>query len=338
MRKLARVVKIDKLEKHFNADTLDILTIGGWKVVAKSGLHKEGDHVIYLEIDSFVPTTLAPFLTKEGKTPKQFEGVSGEVLKTIKLRGQLSQGMVIPIRETPIAHMELSLEQDVTDLLGILKYEKPLPASLAGNIRCHFPSVVPKTDAERIQNLSTELEFWKSSSPKMYVTEKLDGTSFTCMRLNEDIHVCSRNYSLYETEGNTYWNIFRKNNLESVLKSLPFNAAIQGEIVGHGIQENQYGLKNQELYVFSIYDIDNKSYLSYDKMKQFCEDNSLNSVPFIQNIELDSNVTIENLLEKADGASVVGSNSSNREGLVWRGFDNPEICFKTISNTWLLKQ
>jgi RNA ligase (TIGR02306 family) len=337
MRKLAKVVKIDKLEKHFNADTLDILTIGGWKVVAKSGLHKENDLVIYLEIDSFVPTTLAPFLTKEGKQPKEFEGVKGEVLKTIKLRGQLSQGMVIPIRESPLAGMELHQDQDVTDLLGIKKFEKPLPASLAGDIRCHFPTVVPKTDAERIQNLYTELEFWKSQKLKMYITEKLDGTSFTCMRLDEDIHVCSRNYSLYETEGNTYWNIYRKYNLESILKSLPFNAAIQGEVIGHGIQNNQYELNKQELYVFSIYNIDAKCYLSYPDMLDICFKNDLNVVPFIGEVELNSNDNIEGLLSNADGKSLLGNNSSDREGIVWRGCNNPEICFKTISNVWLMK-
>jgi RNA ligase (TIGR02306 family) len=336
MRRLARIVKVDNIIKHPNADTLDILSIGGWKVVAKSGLHQEGDHVIYLEIDSFVPTELAPFLTKEGKQPKEFEGVKGEVLKSIRLRGQISQGMVIPIRETSLANTNVELDQDVTDLLGIKKYEKPLPASLAGDIRCHFPSVVPKTDAERIQNLSTELEFWKNTSLKFYVTEKLDGTSFTCMKLHEDIHVCSRNYSLFETEGNTYWQIFRKYDLENILKSVPNNIAIQGEIIGHGIQENQYGLPKQELYVFSIYDIDSKRYYSYQEMEAFCNNSNLNRVPLVEIISLDSDTSIDSLLAKAEGTSVVGK-SSEREGLVWRGFETPETCFKTISNKWLMK-
>jgi RNA ligase (TIGR02306 family) len=337
MRRLARIVKVDNIIKHPNADTLDILSIGGWKVVAKSGLHQEGDHVIYLEIDSFVPTELAPFLTKEGKQPKEFEGVKGEVLKSIRLRGQISQGMVIPIRETSLANTNVELDQDVTDLLGIKKYEKPLPASLAGDIRCHFPSVVPKTDAERIQNLSTELEFWKNTSLKFYVTEKLDGTSFTCMKLHEDIHVCSRNYSLFETEGNTYWQIFRKYDLENILKSVPNNIAIQGEIIGHGIQENQYGLPKQELYVFSIYDIDSKRYYSYQEMEAFCNNYNLNRVPLVEIISLDSDTSIDSLLAKAEGTSVVGPKSSEREGLVWRGFETPETCFKTISNKWLMK-
>jgi RNA ligase (TIGR02306 family) len=337
MRKLARIVKVDNIIKHPNADTLDILTIGGWKVVAKSGLHQENDHVIYLEIDSFVPTSLAPFLTKEGKQPKEFEGVKGEVLKSIRLRGQISQGMVIPIRDTPLANTLLELGQDVSDLLGIKKYEKPLPASLAGNIRCHFPSVVPKTDAERIQNLSTELDFWKNTNLKFYVTEKLDGTSFSCMKLHEDIHVCSRNFSLYETAENTYWQIFRKYDLENVLKSVPSNLAIQGEIIGPGIQENQYGLSKQELYVFSVYDIDNNRYYSYQEMESFCNTYNLNRVPLVDILTLDSVTSIDSLLAKAEGTSVVGPKESEREGLVWRGFETPETCFKTISNKWLMK-
>ena len=336
MRRIARIVKIDNIIKHPNADTLDILTIGGWKVVAKSGLHEEGDHVVYLEIDSFVPTELAPFLTKEGKQPKEFEGIKGEVLKTVRLRGQVSQGLVIPIRETSLKDTLLENGQDVTDLLGVKKYEKPLPASLSGDIRCHFPSLVPKTDAERIQNLSTELEFWKNVKQKFYITEKLDGTSFSCMRLENDIHVCSRNYSLYETEKNTYWQIYKKYNLENVIRSVPNNIAIQGEIIGPGIQENQYGLSQHELFVFSIYDIDNKRYYSYQELEAFCNTHALNKVPLVDIVVLDENTSIDGLLEKAEGKSIVGPKSSEREGLVWRGFENPETCFKTISNKWLM--
>lgn len=337
MRKLAKILNVDKIIKHPNADTLDILTLGGWNVVAKSGLHKENDLVVYLEIDSFVPHELAPFLTKVGKEPKEFDGTKGEVLKTIKLRGVLSQGLVIPVRETNIPHESVFPNNDVTEFLGIKKYEKPLPASYAGNIRSHFPSVVPKTDAERIQNLSTELDFWKKTKLKMYVTEKLDGTSFTCMKLEDDIHVCSRNYSLYDSDKNTYWHIYKKYNLESVLVSIPNNIAIQGEIIGHGIQENQYGFKDQQFFVFSIYDIDNKKYYPYQEVVSFCSQHSLNVVPLVDITTLDETVSIESLLEKANGDSVVGDKKSEREGLVWRGFDNPEINFKTISNNWLLK-
>jgi RNA ligase (TIGR02306 family) len=337
MRKLARICQIKNVLKHPNADTLDIVQVDGWRVVAKTGLYKENDLAVYLEIDSFVPTELAPYLTKVGKEPKLYEGVRGEVLKTIRLRGELSQGLLIPLSETPLKDTDIIIGNDVTEQLNIRKYEKPLPASLAGDIRCHFPSVVPKTDAERIQNLSTELEFWKETKQEFYVTEKLDGTSFTCMRLDRDIHVCSRNYSLKETEKNTYWLMYRKYNLENVLKSTSYNVAIQGEIVGNGIQENQYRLSNQELFVFSVYNIDQSRYLSYTEMVDFCKLNNLSTVPYIDTVCLENSDTADSLLLRAEGKTLVGSSSAEREGLVWRNTSNPFINFKTISNTWLLK-
>lgn len=336
MRKLARIVKLDKVEKHSNADTLDICYIGGWTVVAKTGLHQTGDLVIYCEIDSWIPHSLAPFLTKEGKEPRVFESVPGQVLKTVKLRGVLSQGLIIPVRDTQLESTAIFEGNDVSELLGILKYEPPVPAALTGNIRCCFPSIVPKTDSERLQNLPEEFEKWKQDNVQFSVTEKLDGTSVTFIKDNDDIHVCSRNWSLYDTD-NTYWQVYRKYDIENVLKKVPFNCAIQGEIVGPGIQENIYKLSSPTLFVFNIYNIDTKNYITHNDMLELCNNCNLTTVPFICITDIKSNNSIDELLCIADGKSAINKNT-NREGLVYKCVDNTRVNFKTISNQWLLKQ
>ena len=95
MRKLATIRKIDSLTPIEGADKIELATVGGWKVVAQKGLYNVGDLAVYFEIDSWIPETLAPFLVK-GKEARVFEGVAGERLKTIKLRGQISQGLLMP--------------------------------------------------------------------------------------------------------------------------------------------------------------------------------------------------------------------------------------------------
>ena len=97
MRKMARIVKIDAINPIPDADAIEVATVGGWKVVVKKGEYSVGQLAIYCEIDSFIPTTIASFLTKPGHTPKVYEGVEGERLRTVKLRRQLSQGLLLPL-------------------------------------------------------------------------------------------------------------------------------------------------------------------------------------------------------------------------------------------------
>ena len=99
MRKMATVRKINAIGPIEGADAIEVATVGGWKVVAQKGLYNVGDLAVYFEIDSWIPNTLAPFLTKPGQHPKVFEGIEGERLRTIKLRGQISQGLLMPLEE-----------------------------------------------------------------------------------------------------------------------------------------------------------------------------------------------------------------------------------------------
>jgi len=159
MRKMATIRKIDALRPIEGADAIETAIVGGWTCVVKKGEYTAGDLAVYCEIDSFIPTTIAPFLTKPGQYAKTFEGVEGERLRTVKLRGQLSQGLLLPYA---ICGKICTEGEDVSELLGITKYEAPIPAELAGEVKGMCTSVILKTDQERIQNLSAEWEVWKT--------------------------------------------------------------------------------------------------------------------------------------------------------------------------------
>jgi len=153
MRKLASIRRIDNILPIEGADAIECAVVGGWKVVVKKAEFIVGDLAVYFEIDSWIPTELAPFLSK-GKSPREFQGIHGERLRTVKLRGQLSQGLLLPLEST-CANIDSELFEglDVSFPLNIVKWEMPVPAQLAGQVKGNFPTVIPKTDQERVQNL-----------------------------------------------------------------------------------------------------------------------------------------------------------------------------------------
>lgn len=343
MRKLASIRRIDAINPIPDADAIDVATIGGWNVVVKKGEFQVNDLVVYFEIDSWIPHDIAPFLSK-GQEPRTYEGVKGERLKTIKLRGQVSQGLILPISTTfgNTDEFEFYEDMDVTETLGILKYEKPVSVSLAGFARGNFPSFIPKTDQERIQNLKRDLGDWVANALEFEVTEKLDGTSVTIYKNSmlieegkDALGVCSRNLDLKETEGNVYWNVAKAFDIHAILLRDGRNLAIQGEIIGQGIQGNQYKLDKHELYVFDIYDIDNRRYFTSSERLAFCGENGLKHTPVHMLSYVIPEHNIPMLLDMAEGTSYL--NNSQREGLVFKCHTDPSISFKAISNKWLLK-
>lgn len=341
MRKLAKIVRIDELNPIEGADAIECAVVGGWKVVAQKGLYNVGDLAVYFEIDSWIPNELAPFLSK-GKEPREFEGVKGERLKTIKLRGQLSQGLLMPMKEivefvgNPLRVFEE--DQDMTETLGIKKWEKPVNAQLAGVCRGNFPSLIPKTDQERVQNLKKAIESARGDT--FEVTEKLEGSSMTVYQMVVDgemqFGVCSRNMDLKETEGNSFWATARKDDIEAKMKAVDefWSFAIQGELVGPGIQGNIYGLKEPKFYVFDIYDIQAGEYLPPDARRSVVDAMGLDHVPVITT-DFKLEHTVDELLGMAEYPSELAN--VQREGIVFKetrgGFS-----FKAISNKYLLNE
>lgn len=344
-RMMAWITKIDKVVKHPDADSLDICTVGGWQCVTKLGEFKPGDPAVYISIDSWVPEWIAPFLVK-GAEPRKYNDVPGERLRTVKLRGQLSQGLLIPIKDLAHHFPEngkndnwealAEAETDVTEVLSIQKWEAPIPAQLAGQVRGNFPTAVPKTDQERIQNLKKEFEEWKVQNLVFEITEKLDGSSCTMyLDLEGNFHVCSRNLDLKRDENNSFWKAAIQNDVENRMVAANLQGvAIQGELIGEGIQGNQYKIRGQKFYVFDIYDTKTGAYLNSEQRINLCRQLGLDHVPLV-GVKAITAEDIAGILQEAEGKSLL--NDSEREGLVWKCISDPSISFKTISNRWLLK-
>lgn len=338
-RKLASVRVISNIQPIPNADKIELVTVDGWNVVvAKDVGHKVGDLVIYCEIDSFLPIREEfEFLRKSSY--KKMGDVEGFRLRTVKLRGQVSSGLILPlsILNPPNTNIYVTPFEglDVTEMLDIVKYEQPIPAELAGKVKGAFPSFIPKSDEFRIQNLTKEYEEWKyQSKQQFYVTEKLDGSSATFYVKDGEFGVCSRNLELLETEGNTFWKVARELDLENKMKSLGKNISLQGELIGEGIQGNPYKLKGQTIRFFTGYDIDKQERLNLRDFIVILELLGLQSVPILS-IEFFLPDSVEQLLQQAEGKSVLNPDTE-REGVVVRSMDG-SISFKAISNTFLLK-
>jgi len=339
MRKLATIRKIDALRPIPDADAIECAVIGGWTAVVKKGEFAAGDLAVYCEIDSWIPHTMAPFLSK-GKEPRVFDGIAGERLRTMKLRGQLSQGLLLPRYTVLDKVYEIYEGMDVSDLLGIVKYEAPVPAQLAGEVKGMFPGWIQKTDQERVQNLKEELDYWLREQHVWEVTEKLDGSSMTVYLRDGEFGVCSRNLELKPSETNSLWKVAVRNDLELKLRCANRNLALQGELIGEGIQGNPYKQKGQEFFLFDIYDIDTSKYLTPAERKAFVNEHDIKHVPVLAfGAELGDTLginSINGILKFAEGKSVMGMIGCEREGVVFKS-KNMQCSFKAISNKFLLK-
>lgn len=334
MRKLARIEKIRSIDPIPNADKIEVATVQSWKVVSEKGLHKVGDEVIYCEIDSFLPIKDEFEFLRKSSYKKMADDSEGFRLKTIKLRGQVSQGLLLPKNILGENASKFTVGDEVTELLGIIKYEPPIPACLAGEVKGMFPSFIPKTDEERIQNLTDQYpEFLHN---EFYVTEKLDGSSATYYLNNGDFGACSRGLDLKESENNSFWKVARNLKIEEGLRSLNMNIAIQGELIGEGIQDNPYKLKGQTVRVFNVFDIDKYEYVSFDEFIKVTEQLKLLTVPILDT-KFKLPKTVDELLQFAEGDSQLNS-SQTREGIVLRTKNVNRISFKVISNKFLVNE
>jgi len=339
-RSLATIRKIAALEPIEGADAIEVAVVDGWKVVVKKGEYKANDLAVYIEIDSWVSHELAPFLSK-GKDPREFEGVKGERLRTVKLRGQISQGLLLPLdiltsvpKEEWYFDIEGNIGSDVTELLGVLKWERPMNAQLAGMARGNFPALVPKTDQARIQNLTRN--FPKLQEDTWSITEKLDGSSCTFyLDLFGEFHVCSRNLDLKQTEGNTFWQLALQLDIEGIMRRHSLSGmAIQGEMIGEGIQGNQYKTK-LDFYVYDMYNTSTGEYILPIQLESACKRLGLKHVPILVSNTDIKEQTIQSIIDFAEGKSQL--NGSEREGVVFKSNTVHDLSFKAISNKWLLK-
>lgn len=338
MRKLASIQKIKNLEPIEGADAIEKATVLGWQLVVKKGEFKIGDMAVYCEIDCIMPD-LPVF---------EFLKPRGMRVKTIRLRGQISQGICFPINiveQFGLNTNDLSEDQDVTAALKIEKYEPAIPECLSGKVKGRFPSFIPKTDETRVQVLQKVLDKYKGT--KCFVTEKLDGSSATYFIKDGEFGVCSRNLELLEDAENSFWKVARELDIETKLRSLNKNIALQGELIGEGIQGNKLKLHGQTVKFFTAFDIDKFEYLSFSDFHTLCCDLKLQTVPYIH-----TDYELVNDIDAIIKMATIKSNvlpSAWAEGIVIRPlfekidlamsteFNNGRVSFKAINPEFLLK-
>lgn len=327
MRKLASIQKIKSLESIEGADAIEKAQVLGWQLVVKKGEFKVGDFCVYCEIDSLLPDKPEFAFLK----PRKMR------IKTVKLRGQVSQGICFPLSVLPEG-TPISEGMEVTEILGITKYEPAIPAFLEGVMKGRFPSFIPKTDEPRVQNMQDFLDQYKGE--KCYITEKIDGSSVTYYYRNGEFGVCSRNMELVEDDKNSLWKYAREADIENKLRSLNKNLALQGEIVGENIQKNTLKLKSQTVFFFNVFDIDAYKYLDFKEYISLIKSMDLNTVPIVEE-EYTLENDINKLVEKSIGKSLINPQGW-REGIVIRShkeqFINGErFSFKAVNPKFLLK-
>jgi RNA ligase (TIGR02306 family) len=333
MRQLASIQIIKDIIEHNNADTLEIARVLGWTLCVMKGQFKVGDKIVFIEPDAILP---------EGKPEWEFMRTRGFRLKTIKLCGVISQGLCFPFSILPEGTYEEG--QYVDEILGITQYQPYTPAQLAGEVKGSFPDFLFKSDEDRIQGVPELLQ--KHQGKKFYVSEKCDGTSMSVFLNNGIFGVCSRNLELKETEGNSYWKVARELNIESKLmgevNKLPMNVALQGELVGPGVQGNKYKLDKLTFLVFNVFDINRRKYLDYNDFKDVVYGLGLISVPIIsENYLLPK--TVDELVEFSKAQSLLNKDVL-REGIVLRPLVEEysedlrgRLSFKVINPDFLLK-
>jgi RNA ligase (TIGR02306 family) len=360
-RKLAHIERIVKISPIPNADKIEKVQVLGWECVAKKGEFKEGELCVYVEIDAMIPKCIwSGFLWKEGDIKDKYR------LKTCKMRGVVSQGLVLSIDilrteentiSLPNCQILTSLPEtiindkgqyiegaDVSGLLCIEQYIPYISANLQGEIEGDFPFFIPKTDETRIQAYPQLLDIMRGK--EVTISEKADGTSATFYLKDLHFGVCSRNKELKPNENNLYWKIVKQYDIENKLRWINqdlqgIEFAIQGEIIGQGVQSNKYKLEGNRLCVFNVYNISEHKYLEHKEMQKFCESLQLTIVPQLGQMVL--NHTVEELVELSKGYTLLNPEQILREGIVVRGVKEEVIenygrfSFKVINSNFLIK-
>lgn len=337
MNKLATIQKIHSIQQHPNADNLSIGKVLEWPVVIKKDQFKENELIIFITIDSIVPET------------EYFEFMRKQKFRiwNARFRGSPSSGLVCPLSILhgkvpsqqvsdlmPDVHFYMVKEgDDVSEILGITKYERPLDLTVRGDAAGGFPtSLISISDEDNMLSNSNSLK--ELEGKEIYITQKVDGSSTTFIFNDGEFKACSRRFELKEGSGFPWFSV-TKYDIKNKLTVLGRNLAIQAESIGPKLNGNTMELKEPEIRVFRIKDLDKREVLGFHDLKILCEQLSLPMVDVIEVCQFDVNVhTIEYFRQLAD-AQVWPTNGTPGEGVVVA----PTIPFysPSIGKEWSLK-
>lgn len=348
MRQLASIQEVIALSPIAGADSIEKATVLGWHVVVKKGEYKVGDRVVYVEIDSLLPERSEFEFLRANCYKAPIKNAEGDVvlrggfrLRTVKLRGQVSQGICFPLSILPEPIQVIAkVGDDVTESLDIVKYEPP--EELGGMPRSTFPVGIPKTDETRVQNLGGLLHACRGQT--FVMTEKLDGSSFTAFVRGDEFGVCSRNQQLDAADGShVFTALAARLGLAERMRDRQKEVgdfAIQGEVIGPKIQGNKYALTDYQLRVFDGYWIGDAAHMSHGMMLETARRLGLDTVPVLGSFVLAH--SIDEIVAMSEGKSALNP-KAEREGIVLRPEEpttddrGSRVSFKAISPRFLLK-
>jgi RNA ligase (TIGR02306 family) len=413
-RKLATVRRIAKIEPIEGADRIVKATIDGWELVTQKDNYKVGDLCVYFEIDSFLPVREEFEFLRKGCFKSTTNLGDGFRIKTIKLKGQISQGLSLPLKDVFGRQDEggfffyngenkIYAEEgtDVTEYCRVQKYEKPLPkegggGANMGRAKANFPDFIPKTDQDRVQNCLgaikkwiyygepvvtelTDLETVRSLEAGNYIgsaerhyfksgdmwfvreytrnddetiakrrvfetTMKLDGSSMTVYHNDGRYGVCSRNLEVRRDTENVFWKTVLATDILPSMVRDGRNLAIQGELMGPGVQGNREKFEDHKFFVFDIYDIDQKRYLTsleretlMSQVESDPNNNAFNHVPLVWSgfAVITEETSVSDLLAMVEIKSI---NHDIAEGVVFKSVVDGSKSFKVINNKYLLAE
>lgn len=348
-RKLASVQRVWKIEPIEGADRIELAHVLGWQCVVNKGQFHEQDLGVYFEIDSFLP--IRPefeFLRSSSYKNSDLLG-EGFKLRTQRFKGQLSQGLLLPLSVLPDGYdYNYDVGNDVTAKLGVRKWEIEERATTGGNVIGTLPSDVPHTDETRVQAQPGLIN--EFAGLEYYISTKMDGTSCSIAVDEDGFHVCGHNYEYKDDGSSSFYNFVNKQsnhvNKEKIINYAHENRlkslVIQGEFCAPGIQKNPLRLVFPRWYVFTVM-VDGVR-VDLRTMQMMCEDLGLTTVP-IEEIDTDlpsKYPTVEALLQRADGQY---PNGGKKEGIVIRPTKpvysptiGTNLSMKVVNNAYLLKQ
>ena len=357
-RKLASIATIKTSVPVKNTDRLDVTRMEGkgWNVITGRDEFKPGDLVVYFEIDSCLPIDPRYDFLKDRclKNYREGEKVVYSVyrIRSMKLRGIYSQGLILPLSSFPEIK-EPKEGDDVTELLNVkllgdLEQQYNPSYKIGGEMMSDFPDWLEKTDEERIQNLEELFHNDEIKNLEFEVTEKYDGASGTFVYAPEfstdPFFVCSRNIRLKETEDNVFWTIAKKygirEKLEGIYNQLGISYAIQGEVVGPGINSNRDKYETVDYFVFKVKNITQNRWLTHEERYKFCAELGLKHVKVIEKAEkvFSRFFNVESLLDFVEQQNNgLTDRKHMREGFVFKSLPAGALSFKAVSNKYLMK-
>lgn len=364
-RKLASIQQVTQLSPIKNADKIELATIEGWKAIVTKGDFSVGDKGVYFEIDSFLPLEARyQFLAKSSKKENPYTHTMGYRIRTRKMRNQISQGLLMPLKAFPELDGTDAVGTDVTLKLGVEKYYVPEIKGNFGLRKGDFPiQFTEKTDEQRLQSHLDYLQ--EFANQEYYISTKIDGTSLTLIKHHNEIRMASRNEEIDINNSWIYDLFVLQTGLEQKLQQLPYaDVVLQGEFYGEKIAKNRLGIKGNKWAVFTVQV--NYQRVGLIKALNISQQLGLTFVPIEevgtqdqhkinQLIALGINsqqikkqpfdYSLNDLLKKAEGFY---PNGSKKEGIVVRELNDTKndrhnvaaghfLSFKVLNNQYLLK-